>query len=265
LAAPARAATLSVDQATVVFSDASPGAGGRIQLQGRFMGFTFDPRERLRLSVGASTRWATLRKAAGETWVVRSGEHGYELSLDLRLRRFSATEVDVLPGRENPVTIELRQGPRVACTMIEFTEEGQRWSFAAGRNRQFPCVLETPPAADPPSIPVGEATPVRFRLRMPSGRRPERGTLRLVRVDETGAGGGTPLCDLRDRGVADEGDERAGDGVYACRVTLTEPAPGAVRVRAEGRLGATPVASPSARVDVVPATATPAAEAGPGR
>jgi hypothetical protein len=195
---------------------------------------------------------------------VRSGEHGYELGLDLRLRRFNATEVDVLPGRENPVTIELRQGPRVACTMIELTEEGQRWTFAAGRNRQYPCVLDTAPAADPASIAVGEATPVRFRLRLPSGRRPERGTLRLVRVDETGAGG-TPVCDLRDRGVADEGDERAGDGVYACKVTLTEAAPGAARVRAEGRLGGTPVASPSLRIDVVPATTGPAAEAGPGR
>lgn len=200
----------------------------------------------------------------GETYIVRSGEHGYELSLDVRLRRFSATEVDVLPGRENPVTIELRQGPRVACTMIQLTEEGPRWTFAAGQNRQFPCVLVTPPAADPASIPVGEATPVRFRLRVPSGRRPEAGTLRLVRVDETGAGG-APLCDLLDRGAADQGDERARDGVFSCLATLTEPALGAVRVRAEGRLGATPVASPGLRLDVVPAPAAPAPEAGAGR
>jgi hypothetical protein len=249
-AAPARAATLTIDFASVVFPDANPGTPGRMQLEGRFTGLAIDPRTMVRLGVGASTRWVNLRKGVGDTYGVRSGEHGYDLTLDLRLGRFSATEVDVLPGRENPVAIELRQGPRVACTMIELGEDGQRWTFGAGRNRQFPCILRDTPAAEPPVLSPGTATKVRFRVAVASGRRPDRGGLRLVRLGEPGG----PLCELRDRGLAEDGDEQVGDGVFACVVTLTETAP--VRVRAEGPFGGTSVVSPSLTLEVQAADGT---------
>jgi hypothetical protein len=245
-AAPASAATLRVESASVVFPDATPGTPGRIQLTATFTGLTLDTRSQLRFGVGGNTRWVTLQADPGRVLSARSGT-GHAMSIDFQIRRLTATEVDVLPSRENPVAVELRQGSTVACTMIQMTEGEGRWTFAGAGDRQFPCILREAPGAEPSTVTAGVETKVRFHVGTGSSLRPDKGGLRVVRV---GDGAAAPVCQLRDSGRAEDGDARAGDGVFSCTASMTETAAGSVRFRAEGTYGGERIASPSVALEV---------------
>lgn len=240
----ARAGTLRAESAILVFP--APGQPGHLHFEARVFGFTIDTRTMLRLDVGGSARWVQLRQTSTDVLSIRSGEHGYSVSFNRRLNRLSADEVDVMA--RNPLPIELRQGAQVACTMIQFTEAADHWTFDADRDAQFPCILREAPLADRAAIEAGKADQVRFRLAL-SGK-PDKG-VRLVRVDEHQARVGKPVCELRDSGRKEDGDEKAGDGVYGCVATLNEPAPGPIRFRAETEYGGVKIVSPGVTIDVV--------------
>jgi hypothetical protein len=240
---PARAGTLRLESAILVFPAA--GQPGRLHLEALVVDLPLDTRTMVRLDVGGSARWVQLRQTATDVLSIRSGEHGYGLTYNTRTRRLTADEVDVLA--RNPLPIELRQGAQVACTMIQFTEAADRWMFTADRDAQFACVLREAPLADRAAIGVGKAESVRFRLAL-SGRKPDKG-VRLVRIDQHLKAVGKPVCELRDSGRSDDGDEHAHDGVYGCVVTLNEAAAGPIRLRAEAEYGGAPVASPSVVLD----------------
>ena len=244
-AVPASAATLRVESASVVFPDATPGTPGRIQLTATFTGLTLDSRSQLRFGVGGNTRWVTLQADPGRVLSARSGT-GYAVSIDFQSRRLTATEVDVLASRENPVALELRQGSTVACTMIQMTEGDATWTFQAAGGRQFPCILREAPGVEPAAITAGVETKVRFHVGTGSSLRPDEGGLRLVRVGD----GAAPVCQLRDSGREDDGDARAGDGVFSCTASMTEATAGSARFRAEGSYGGERIASPSVALEV---------------
>jgi hypothetical protein len=256
LAGPARAGTLRVESAALVFP--VPGQPGLLHIEALVVGLALDTRTMVRLDVGGSAHWVQLRPTSTDVLSIRSGEHGYSLTFNTRTRRLSADEVDVLA--RNPLPIELRQGAQVACTMIQFTETADRWMFTADRDAQFPCVMREAPLADRATIQVGRAEQVHFRLPL-SGTRPDKG-VRLVRVDERLKSVGKPVCELRDSGRKEDGDEHAGDGLYSCAATLNEPAAGPVRLRAEAEYGGAKVSSSTVTIDAIEAGA-PVAPTGP--
>ena len=244
----ARAGTLRVESAVLIVP--VPGQPGRLHVEA-LVGLPLDTRTMVRLDVGGSARWVQLRPTATDVLSIRSGEHGYSLSYNTRTRRLSADEVDVLP--QNPLAIQLRQGAQVACTMIQFTELADRWMFTVDADPQFPCVLREAPLADRTMVEVGKQEQVHFRLPI-SGNKPDK-SVRLVRVDEHLKPVGKPVCELRDNGRKEDGDEHAGDGLYGCVVTMKEPAAGPIRFRAEAEYGGTKVASAPVTIEVVEAGA----------
>lgn len=241
----ARAGTLRVESAVLVVP--APGQPGHLHIEVLVVGLALDTRTMVRLDVGGSARWVQLRQTATDVLSIRSGEHGYSLTYNTRTRRLGADEVDVLP--QNPLPLELRQGAQVACTMIQFTELADRWMFTADRDPQFPCVLREAPLADRLTIEAGKQEQAHFRLPIP-GSKPDK-AVHLVRVDEHLARVGKPVCELRDSGRKEDGDEHAGDGLYGCAVTMNEPAAGPIRLRAEAEYGGAKVSSPTVTIEVV--------------
>lgn len=249
LAGAAQAGVLRVDSAIVVFASPEPSSPpGSVQLKGRLTNFGIDPSKHLRLDLGGSTRWVNLRREPGEILAARSGEHGYLLSIDQRLQRIEVRDPDTIPKGQNPLLVELRQGSQVACAMLRFREEPQRWIFDG---THLPCHLREPPEAEPAKIPAGVATEVRFRVAVSGGARIDRGILRLVRADDLLARVGDPLCTMT-----------AAGGVFTCAATLTEPNPGWLRLLAEGEVDRARLVSPSTWLEVTgEAAGQPAGEA----
>jgi len=131
---------LLVESATVDFR-AGGNAGGQIIAEGRLTGFKLDPDKPVVLFAGGRVRWVRLEQSGGSARRFSGGssDEGYSLSLDLDGGRFVAHDSDVLPRRQNPTALRLTQGNAVACTLLDFTRAGDRWTFDDRRNTQRSC------------------------------------------------------------------------------------------------------------------------------
>lgn len=104
------------------------------------------------------------------------------------------------------------------------------------------------PELEPPGAFVQTSTPLKVRVTLAGQVQP--GTVRLVRV--AGDGTETPLGPLTDDGDVTHGDEVQGDHVFSGMLTLSEPQPGPVHVRALADVsGGATEPSPVAEVPVV--------------
>ena len=116
-------------------------AGGQLIAEGRFTGFKVDPEKSVGLFAGGRMRWIQLGQSGGSTRRFSGGsdEDGYSLSLDLDDGHFVVHDSGVMSRRQNPVLLRLTQGNAIACTMLEFTRAGDRWTFDERRNTQRRC------------------------------------------------------------------------------------------------------------------------------
>jgi len=242
----ARAASIRVESGMAAFPDPSPGTPGTLTFGALLTDFAIVPEALIRVTVGSTQRWIRLFQETPDAVAARGV--GDTFSYSRRSRRLRVTMNGVLAGGENPVVIELLQGQRVVCTMIQFgVVTDTQWSF--GGSPQFPCVFRDAPRVDPTVIPAGKATTVRFAVPLGPRIPPDGRRARLVRVDNQLAPIGRPLCELREGAAA----------TLACdaRLTLTERDVGWFGVRAEGTYSGIPIASPSTWV-AVPAAEPPA-------
>jgi len=226
-----------------VFPRPDPDAAGSIELHAHLSDFPVDERNFVRFDVGGSTRWAHLDVEPGEVLAMRSGEHDALLLIDRRQGTLRVSDPDGIGRHDDPLVVSVAQGGQVACAVLQLRErDREHWAFDGVKDAQFPCLLRDAPEADRTTLPPGQASAIRFRVRAAPGFVPDRARLRLVRMDALDTPGEL-VCELRDAGG--DGDDHAGDGTFGCAATLAPAHAGPLRLLAEGGHDGVRVVSPS--------------------
>lgn len=77
---------------------------------------------------------------------------------------------------------------------------------------------------------IGNRTPtiVHIQVKVTGGEKIAPDSLELFHIQKSGAIEGEPLCRLRDLGDSRDGDERAADGIFSCKTTISAQVVGSI-------------------------------------
>jgi len=173
------------------------------------------------------------------------------LVLDLAKAQFSATVQNLfLAGFTNPLPITLKAGSTSECSMAQFSVSGNKWTFSTS-NPQYACLITQVPVASPVGFFVNTSTNITIQAQVPSNANLNTNSIQLFQTDDSLNPIGTPLCALLDNGNSANGDQKAGDGIYSCIVSLQEATPGKVNLMVGAQLSGKMTYSPSFSLTVV--------------
>lgn len=186
-----------------------------------------------------------------------------QLVIDLKKRRFAAKGSGLLvPPLPATFTARLSADGDVACALLPLERLGKPPAKPPTKPKAVkyglpkkhpgsPCLLTGELRAMPPAVVVDTPTSVVFHATLAAGLVPDGGAAVVRRLD-AGVPVDPPVCTLADDGGVASGDLVAGDGLRACKATVTAAALGAQAFVAQASVGGTVVASASTEIAVVP-------------
>ncbi len=252
LALPVPSAALTIDAATVAFN---PKKTDAFAVKGSFTPFDASGVSAVTVAFGAFTQ--TIPAAS---FVAKKGKLSFKgakgapglatLTIDTVKGKLAAAGKNLTLGAfDNPAAFRLTAGFAFdECSTLTFAEVKNKRKLVSAVPA---CGFAEVPTASPHTIFVNAPTEVRVQVAVVDDLALDLASLVLLRLDPTLQPVGAPACALKDDGSPASGDATAVDGIFSCRLTMTEPVPGRVRFAVRALRDTVLVLSPSVFVDAV--------------
>ena len=232
LALPVSSTALTIDAATVAFN---PKKTDAFAVKGSVTPFDVSGVGEVTVAFGAFTQ--TIPAAS---FVAKKGKLSFKgakgapglatLTIDTVKGKFAAAGKNLtLAPFDNPAAFRLAAGFALdECSTLTFTEVKNKRKLASSVPA---CGFAGAPDASPDALFVNTPTEVRVHVAVVDDLALDLASLVGLRLDAALQPVGAPVCSLKDDGSPASGDDVAVDGVFSCRFTMTEPAPGACASR----------------------------------